>query len=63
MSDTFINRGKGKKGKKRLVTQNTSRKMKPYEYGYIDNDKEEQYVNKHKTRTNWKQQIKDDLYE
>ena len=63
MSDTFINRGKGKKGKKRLVPQNTNRKMKPYEYGYIDDEDNEQYVNKHKTRNNWKQQINNDIYD
>ena len=37
--------------------------MKPYEYGYIDDEDNEQYVNKHKIRNNWKQQINNDIYD
>ena len=63
MSNTFTNRGRNKKSKKSLSPQHTGRKMKPYEYGYIDDEDNEQYVNKHKIRNNWKQQINNDIYD
>ena len=63
MSNTFTNRSRNKKSKKSLSPQHTSRKMKPYEYGYIDDEDNEQYVNKHKIRNNWKQQINNDIYD